>query len=284
MTNDGSPTLAFVLSVLAHGALAGAAILFLERVVTPPSVDVSFGNGSTGDLVSQSDPPGDPQRPDAGSASQTPDRPHPSYNTLQALYALMDANTESSDPAITYQAPPAIQIDLSDAGPPLDWALASRNDADSAIPLQHPSRASAGVRPTGGDESSGSSARNDSQARAGGAGSDSIPSAHGANGTGLAGRLGSPAGLIGGHGIQPVYSDESRRHHEQGVVVLNIEILASGSVGRINVVSAPPYPRLVKAAIAAVRAAQFHPARDLSGHPVPMVVRQPISFHLRHGR
>ncbi len=77
----------------------------------------------------------------------------------------------------------------------------------------------------------------------------------------------------------PVYPPASRRRGEQGLVVLEVEVLADGRAGDVRVVETPGYPRLVDAAVRAVRQAAFRPATR-GGRPVPSVLRLRIRFVL----
>jgi len=57
------------------------------------------------------------------------------------------------------------------------------------------------------------------------------------------------------------YPFYSRRHGEEGTVVVEVEILASGRPGRIEVVASSGYRRLDRAAVRALREAEYRPAR-----------------------
>jgi protein TonB len=78
----------------------------------------------------------------------------------------------------------------------------------------------------------------------------------------------------------PRYPTLSRRRGEQGLVVLEVEVLADGRVGHVRVVQSPGYRRLEQAAIDAVRQAAFQPARARN-RPVASVVRIPFRFVIR---
>jgi TonB family protein len=77
----------------------------------------------------------------------------------------------------------------------------------------------------------------------------------------------------------PEYPPRSRRLGEEGTVLLEIEVLPDGAIGQVRVVEAPAYPRLVSAAIEAVRQARFRPA-SRNGVPVSSSVEVPIRFRL----
>jgi len=79
--------------------------------------------------------------------------------------------------------------------------------------------------------------------------------------------------------VKPRYSALSIRAGEEGLIVLEIEVLANGSVGFVNVIESPGYDRLEKAAIEAVRRSRFTPAHR-NGQPIREVVRKSFSFRL----
>jgi len=82
------------------------------------------------------------------------------------------------------------------------------------------------------------------------------------------------------HLPRPKYPPLSRRLGEEGVVLLEVEVLPNGSAGAIRILANPGYPRLTAAAIAAVRLARFHPGLR-RGVPVRTVVKVPFEFVLR---
>jgi len=77
----------------------------------------------------------------------------------------------------------------------------------------------------------------------------------------------------------PEYPPRSRRLGEEGVVLLEVEVLPDGRAGRVRILQAPPYPRLVDAAIEAVRKAEFKPTMA-RGLPVSAMIEIPIRFRL----
>lgn len=96
---------------------------------------------------------------------------------------------------------------------------------------------------------------------------------------GFAGRRGLRGGLDDRGLPMPDYPAESRRKGEQGVVELQLMIRADGSIEKIDVLSDPGFPLLVKAATDAIRYARFDPAM-LDGRPIagPLVI--PFRFSL----
>ncbi len=78
----------------------------------------------------------------------------------------------------------------------------------------------------------------------------------------------------------PKYPSLSRKRGEEGLVLLQVEVLPDGSVGEIIVLEDAGFRRLTQAAISAVRKGRFKPAtRD--GHPTKDTVRIPFRFILR---
>jgi protein TonB len=77
----------------------------------------------------------------------------------------------------------------------------------------------------------------------------------------------------------PEYPLRSRRLGEEGLILLEVEVLANGRAGTVRVVRAPPYLRLVDAAVRAVRKAKFKPATS-EGVPVRSIVEIPVRFKL----
>jgi TonB family protein len=153
--------------------------------------------------------------------------------------------------------------------------------------------------------SAGGESRETSGDGAGGAGEENVSTGRGSKGTGVGsgvantqgaggggatsgdgglaatGRPGSPAGIRGGRArVTPEYPWLSRKHREEGVVLLEVEVLPSGRPGRITVVEDPGHPRLVDAALDAVRREHFTPA-TAAGRPVTGTLRIPYRFRLR---
>jgi TonB family protein len=77
-------------------------------------------------------------------------------------------------------------------------------------------------------------------------------------------------------GATPEYPEWARRQGIQGTVILDIEVLASGNIGAIEVFRSL-IPDLDKAAVDAVRKWQMQPAMS-GGQPVSVWLRQPITF------
>lgn len=82
------------------------------------------------------------------------------------------------------------------------------------------------------------------------------------------------------HLSEPEYPLRSRRKGEEGTVLLKVEVLPDGRIGVVSILADPGYPRLVQAALTAVRAAHFTPAIK-GGRPIRSVIRLPFQFVLR---
>lgn len=79
----------------------------------------------------------------------------------------------------------------------------------------------------------------------------------------------------------PAYPSLSRRLREQGRVLLDVYILADGSVGEIRLKVSSGHERLDRSALEAVRNWHYVPARR-GGEPIPYWYVQPVVFSLTH--
>lgn len=77
---------------------------------------------------------------------------------------------------------------------------------------------------------------------------------------------------------KPVYPALSQKYKEQGRVVLDVYILADGSVGEIRLKTSSGYRRLDDAAMRAVRRWKYIPARR-GNEPVALWYQQPLLFN-----
>ena len=81
----------------------------------------------------------------------------------------------------------------------------------------------------------------------------------------------------------PRYPREARQRGWEGVAILQMEVLAEGTVGQITLVSSSGYQILDSAAIDAARDWKFNPAHH-HGRPVASTVTVPIRFVLKEYR
>lgn len=82
------------------------------------------------------------------------------------------------------------------------------------------------------------------------------------------------------HAIRPDYPSRARRRGEQGDVVVEIDVSAAGRVDRVRVVESCGFRELDEAAVKAVRAATFRPARR-GAEPMASAARLKLSFRLK---
>lgn len=81
----------------------------------------------------------------------------------------------------------------------------------------------------------------------------------------------------------PAYPRLARERGEEGTVLLEVQVLVSGRCGQVNVLTSSGFSLLDQAALRAVRAWVFRPARRW-GQPAAFWVEIPITFRLLEGR
>ena len=86
-----------------------------------------------------------------------------------------------------------------------------------------------------------------------------------------------PARIIGS--VRPVYPRYSRRHNQEGAVVLKVEISSTGEQTKITIISSSGYARLDRAAIRTLEQASFSPARQ-GGREVASTKQITVAFKL----
>jgi protein TonB len=79
---------------------------------------------------------------------------------------------------------------------------------------------------------------------------------------------------------KPVYPQEARRRGYEGEVLLKVEVLMNGRVGRVEVQKSSGYGILDRSALTAVKQWKFIPANEGNGS-IPCWVNIPIKFQLR---
>ncbi|MDB5302532.1 MAG: hypothetical protein JWM97_81 [Phycisphaerales bacterium] len=261
-----SSMIAWGASLLVHGAVALAAVIFIRNYLrsAPPQVRFAFGGGAEGTLVATADLPGTAAMPDAGPDAQQSAMPMATPQTLAQAEDRIDAEASRALETAAFAPAPSPGPDPSRQQIPSDWAAASSGDAVGPSPRI--TRAGKSRQSTNAFAQIGAApAASHSRAASGSPGSG-VP--------------GVPVGLLDRSLPKPRYPDLSLRNGEQGTVRLSVDVNADGTIGQIRVIEDPGYPRLVEAAIAAVRQAHFSPElRD--GQPVPAVVVIPFPFTLR---
>ena len=81
------------------------------------------------------------------------------------------------------------------------------------------------------------------------------------------------------HNEPPEYPEESQLNHEQGVVILRVQVTAAGEPAEVSVLQSSGFFRLDQAAREAVRHWRFHPSR-IAGMPVSSEADVPVRFNL----
>jgi len=79
--------------------------------------------------------------------------------------------------------------------------------------------------------------------------------------------------------VHPVYPRMSQRRGEEGTVTLSIEVFANGQAGNISIVQSSGYRRLDEAAVKAIRATPFTPAKQF-GRNVDSTTELSFTFRL----
>jgi protein TonB len=81
------------------------------------------------------------------------------------------------------------------------------------------------------------------------------------------------------HNPQPDYPEESRLNHEEGFVMLQVNVTAGGEPAHVSVLQSSGYFRLDRAAVESIQQWRFHPA-TAAGMPIPAETEVPIRFQL----
>lgn len=165
--------------------------------------------------------------------------------------------------------------------------LASSKTSERAMPAFLASSRNNDAQPTGRDDSASSTGAGGSLAHAeqrelgdgklGGAklGGGKLGDG-GLGGDGFTGGMPTPAA----RNKPPLYPPDARRLGQEGTVTLEVEVLASGRVGTIEVLNSSGHESLDSAATQAVRAWLFQPATS-AGQAQACRIRVPIRFVLR---
>jgi len=81
------------------------------------------------------------------------------------------------------------------------------------------------------------------------------------------------------HNPLPLYPREARERHWEGTTLLRVEVLADGSVGKVEIAESTGYAILDESCVKTVRGWKFSPGRS-GDTPVTSLVEIPITFHL----
>ena len=194
----------------------------------------------------------------------------PKYTvTAGATSTEIEFSTEDVEPAATPMpaqpptlppiVPPPVQV--AQIAPPIKDAFTIPQIPAVISPLSHPTpdvpRSAAKPAPKGRQQSPPSKASQSSNASKGAVAAE-------------------PDEL---HNEPPVYPDESRLAHEEGVVILRVEVTVSGEAANVSIQKSSGFFRLDQAARQAVKQWRFHPGL-LAGVPVPSAAIVPVNFKL----
>jgi periplasmic protein TonB len=78
---------------------------------------------------------------------------------------------------------------------------------------------------------------------------------------------------------QPIYPDQARRWHQQGIVTLALFINEQGALDRVEIIQSSGYSLLDAAAVKAMKQSQFEPAMD-GATPVRSRAEATVTFRL----
>lgn len=110
----------------------------------------------------------------------------------------------------------------------------------------------------------------------GGAGGGGVPGGGGSGGSGAGAGGSTPAYAFN---PKPAYPPAARRDGQEGKVLLLVEVVSNGRVGKVKIEKSSGYKLLDDAAVEAVRKWRFTPARK-GKTPVTAWARVPIEFSL----
>ena len=79
--------------------------------------------------------------------------------------------------------------------------------------------------------------------------------------------------------FHPTYPRISRQRGEEGTVTLQIQVLANGTAGNIEVIQSSGHPILDKTALSSIQKWQFKPGQK-GNQKAAMLVRIPVRFVL----
>ena len=246
---------AWALSILFHGALAAAACLLVRHYgIAIGGQSDGDSSGASGVSLVSGQSPGPILQSGLPVNAVAPDDAHPQLHRIES-------EESSTDPSFEDHATRSALSDLNPAPDQQDYLVIGATGATMGPPpaFHHPgvAHATASVAAGGG----------------GGAAPD-------AQGPGRLTYPGMPGELAGKGFPKPLYPPEASRRGESGTVVIELEIRADGSVGRIRVVEDPGYPLLREAALGAaekLRSYRFTPGKR-DGRPITWlaIIRYPF--------
>lgn len=266
--------------LLASGALLfviaahiGAFILSLYLHVNMPKLDISSDSLSYVDLsgMSMAGSSGGPV-PEAAPAAapepvQTP-APKPQPKETPKVKPVVRPDAPRNDVATAPKEKVKPETKTEPKPPTQQQEVPPRSATGGGNSGNHTAQGTDG----GGGGQSGSGAANQGSGRGSGSGTQD-----GGNGGGAV----VPATHLGSHlnNPRPPYPEMSRELGEEGTVGLRVAVTADGRAQSVTVVKRSGYPRLDRAAKAAVEKYRFQPATR-GGMPIPYKYTFSISFSL----
>lgn len=251
-------------SIVAHGAaIATASTLVALAPHAPPPEPAPIE-------VVRVEPPSPPSPP--------PERPKPIRRERALAPRAITQPTEQprsvAPPALLSEAPPR-----ADASPPAD---ASPMTAPTSAPSRMPGPSGAqnwalSGSPGGTAAGSGLFSTGDLPLPAAGSGAKQQMAS-----TGNPSDLTSFARPLGGYQTRPRYPDSARRQGIEGEALLRFQVLTDGHVASVTVSRSAGHADLDRAAVDAVRAWRFEPARR-GEEKVAVWVTLPVRFQLQNG-
>jgi len=119
----------------------------------------------------------------------------------------------------------------------------------------------------------------------GGSGSSTGQAGYGASGTGTIVAPKGNASFTSAapdylHNPAPEYPEEARRDHQQGLVMLLVDVSPEGNVLKVSVQQSSGYRRLDEAALRVAKSWKFKPG-TAGGRPIRSMVEVPVRFRLQ---
>lgn len=274
---------ASVASVLGHAAVAILLFaLMVLGVFSPPHVEFVRGDGAAPNSAGLS------ADADGPTAADLPAAPNGIDSTVPKTVAPVDTHDEDQESgSFEKSAPPPLNSRDEDAPPGMLLQSAKENPETAFGNPKFPSH-----RPPFHEAKAVEATSSSETARPAGVSTASVAVAVAAparhqfsaprlSGSGGGGGSGGVGNGVDSRGVPiPDYPAESRRRHEEGLIELDVLVLPDGSVGEVKVMADCGYPRLVRAAVEAIRAAHFAPAL-LDGDPIAAHVVVPFRFTLQ---
>jgi TonB family protein len=234
--------LSLTTSILVHVAIICIGFGMYRHFRPPPALDFALGDASEtrNALFWKEQTSGGAGMPTLSEIDPVKSPPNSAASMMRQLESNQAPDFPITNLASTYIGPRASGNEAPNAGAQSDKAANL-----GTVATHHPTAVS--PKPESGAAAPSTARRGNGQGNATGSG----------NANANTGRAGAPTGDP--HLIMPgaVYPEESIRRDEQGTVNLSVAVAGDGTVREVKVVSAPPFARLTRSAISAVRKQHF---------------------------